>query len=254
MPIPKLIHLCWFGHSSYPDLAKKCIQSWKNILPEYTIKLWNEDNFNINQNDFTRKAYQEKKWAFVSDYARLTALYEYGGVYMDTDLEVIRDFSNLLIGKKYVSSIVEGGLITCGFIACEAKHPFIQELIKYYRSQENNEIKLTMNPLVFTSIAKRLYCFPFGVDHFENEEIQILPLQYFMPFKKNMFGRDIYSRRKYAITTNTYTIHHDMGSWTNRNKLRHFLAKVVRLTTPEHVYLYLKRKKYERILKSSRIF
>lgn len=87
--IPKIIHYCWFGRNPLPDLAKKCIQSWKKFCPDYEIKEWNEDNFDINSNQYVKEAYKAKKWAFVTDYVRLWALVNFGGVYMDTDVEVI---------------------------------------------------------------------------------------------------------------------------------------------------------------------
>ena len=87
--IPKVIHYCWFGRNEKPELIKRCIESWKKYLPDYRIIEWNEDNFNISSFAFTKSAYEIKKWAFVSDVARLTALVEYGGFYFDTDVEVL---------------------------------------------------------------------------------------------------------------------------------------------------------------------
>ena len=91
--IPKKIHYCWFGREEKPLIVKKCIESWKNILVDYEIKEWNEDNFDININEFVRQAYESGKYAFVSDYVRVYALYNYGGIYMDTDVEVYKAFS-----------------------------------------------------------------------------------------------------------------------------------------------------------------
>ena len=89
--IPKIIHYCWFGRNEKPELIQNCIESWKKHLPGFEIMEWNEDNFDVNRFQFTRTAYEKKKWAFVSDVARLTALLEYGGFYMDTDVEVLTD-------------------------------------------------------------------------------------------------------------------------------------------------------------------
>ena len=94
--IPKIIHYCWFGRGPLPELAQKCIASWKKYLPDYEIKEWNEDNFDVNIIPYTAEAYKAKKYAFVSDYARFWILYQYGGIYFDTDVEVIRPIDDIV--------------------------------------------------------------------------------------------------------------------------------------------------------------
>jgi mannosyltransferase OCH1-like enzyme len=96
MGIPKKIHYCWFGGKELPDSAKKCIESWKTYFPDYEIKEWNESNYDVNKTIFTKEAYQIGKYAFVSDYARFDILYNYGGIYFDTDVEVIKPFADIL--------------------------------------------------------------------------------------------------------------------------------------------------------------
>ena len=94
--IPKIIHYCWFGRNPLPELARKCIASWRKYLPDYEIKEWNEDNFDVNIIPYTAEAYAQKKYAFVSDYARFWILYRYGGIYFDTDVEVIRPLDDII--------------------------------------------------------------------------------------------------------------------------------------------------------------
>ena len=94
--IPKVIHYCWFGRNTLPPLAVKCIESWKKYFPDYEIKEWNEENFNVNIIPYTKEAYEMKKYAFVSDYARFWILYHYGGLYFDTDVEVIRPMDDII--------------------------------------------------------------------------------------------------------------------------------------------------------------
>ena len=253
MSIPNIIHLCWFGRGEYPALTQMCIESWKTYLPEYKIMLWTEDSFDVAQCPFTEAAYENKKWAFVSDYARLKALYQYGGVYMDTDLEVIKDFTHLLEAQHYVSSFVEGGLITAGFIACEAGHPYIAKLIEYYDTHyadPSNSMGLVVNPLIFTGVAAERYGFDTLGEEYLNEEMTIFPLEYFMPYRKNIFGNDIYNHKHYHITDNTFTIHHDMGSWHKRNPVKKVIAGTVRLLLPEKIYLHLKKRKNMKWLRS----
>ena len=94
--IPKTIHYCWFGRAPMPDLAHRCIESWHKFMPNYEYKLWNEDNFDINCNKYVKEAYEAEKYAFVTDFVRLYALYSEGGIYMDTDVEVLKPYDNLL--------------------------------------------------------------------------------------------------------------------------------------------------------------
>ncbi|WP_337518613.1 glycosyltransferase family 32 protein, partial [Alistipes ihumii] len=94
--IPKIIHYCWFGRGKMPELAEHCLASWRKFLPDYELKLWNEDSFDVNRLRFTRQAYERRKFAFVTDYVRLYALKSFGGIYMDTDVEVLRSLDDLL--------------------------------------------------------------------------------------------------------------------------------------------------------------
>lgn len=116
--IPKIIHYCWFGHNTLPKLANKCINSWKNFLPDYTIKRWDESNFDIHCCPYVEEAYQAKKWAFVSDYARFYILYKDGDVYFDTDVELIKPLDNL---------ISYGGFIV--LLICQLHVTFVQRWI-----------------------------------------------------------------------------------------------------------------------------
>ena len=99
--IPKIIHYCWFGGKPLPELAQKCIASWKKYCPDYEIKEWNESNFNLNSCDYVREAYEAKKWAFITDYVRLYAMVTEGGIYMDTDVEVIKPLDPFLKHKAF---------------------------------------------------------------------------------------------------------------------------------------------------------
>lgn len=99
--IPKIIHYIWFGGNPLPELAVKCIESWKKYCPDYEIMIWDERNFDVSVCAYTKEAYDAKKWAFVSDYVRLKALYEYGGIYMDTDVELVKSLDGFLHEKAF---------------------------------------------------------------------------------------------------------------------------------------------------------
>ena len=108
--IPKILHYCWFGKKKLPALAKKCIASWKKYCPDYELILWNEDNFDLNSNTYVREAYDSGKFAFVTDYVRLWALYRYGGIYMDTDVEVIKSLDKFLVHPAFSGKIQDENL------------------------------------------------------------------------------------------------------------------------------------------------
>lgn len=109
MTIPKIIHYCWFGRNPLPELAQRCIASWRKYLPDYEIKEWNEDNFDVNTIPYTAEAYKAKKYAFVSDYARFWILYKHGGLYFDTDVEVIKPMDDIIARGPFMGCENEAG-------------------------------------------------------------------------------------------------------------------------------------------------
>ena len=205
--IPKVIHYCWFGGNPLPELAQKCIESWKKFCPDYEIKQWDETNFDVNCCDYVREAYEAKKWAFVSDYARLKVLYEYGGIYMDTDVEVIKSLDSILQFEA-VSGFESARRVPTGLIASEQKHMMICEFLKDYENihfiREDGSFDLT------TNVSRITQClFEYGLR--QNDTFQtlngftLLPTDYLCP--KNCITK------KMSITDNTLTIHHFDGSW-----------------------------------------
>lgn len=245
MGIPKIIHFCWFGYGQYSEMIKNCIKSWSEILPEYQIMLWNEESFDVSSCVFTQEAYQHRKWAFVSDYVRLYVLEKYGGVYLDTDVEVIKDFTEVLKGHKFVSSFTEGGLIATSFLASVPHGEFVRKLLEYYNSitfvSDEGALDMCMNPLIFSAIATKSFGLDMKKDACFLEDISIFPMEYFQPYRKNIFGR-VVTMKKFHITSNTYIIHKDMGSWGKDDRISQFIKGSVRLVMPKQLYLYIKTK------------
>lgn len=130
--IPKVIHYCWFGRNPLPKSALKCIDSWRKFFPDYEIKEWNEDNFDVNQIPYIKEAYAAMKYAFVSDYARFLILYTHGGVYFDTDVEVVRPMDDLLEKGGFMGVQYEYFLNPGLGIAAIAKHPIYKALLDHY--------------------------------------------------------------------------------------------------------------------------
>ena len=135
MSIPKVIHYCWFGGNPLPKAAIKCIKSWKKKCPDYQIIEWNESNFDINSNLYCRQAYERKKWAFVTDYARLWILYHHGGLYFDTDVKVLRSFDDLLDNSCFlgIEKSTRNIQVNTGVgMGCEKGNPVVKAMMDSY--------------------------------------------------------------------------------------------------------------------------
>lgn len=205
--IPKKIHYCWFGGNPLPELAKKCIESWRKYCPDYEIKEWNESNFDLNSCRYVREAFENRKWAFITDYVRLYAMVTEGGIYMDTDVEVIAPLDNFLDAQAF-SGFENLESVTTGIMACEKDFPLFKELLAYYDDRPfvlaDGSFDIQTNVVTITNICKEHGLVPNNtrqtVDGFE-----IYPKDYFCPKS--------YDTGKIELTKNTATIHHFSGSW-----------------------------------------
>ena len=149
--IPKIIHYCWFGGKPLPALARKCIMSWKKFLPDYEIREWNEHNFDVNKVPYTAEAYAAKKYAFVTDYVRLYALYHEGGIYMDTDVEVLKPLDRFLHHPAF-SGFEGGGLVPTGIMASEKGGEWARWQLslydgKHFSTEEGTNVTLISNAM-----------------------------------------------------------------------------------------------------------
>lgn len=217
--IPKIIHYCWFGRGEKPELALRCIESWNKYLPDYELKEWNEDNFDITQNQYVREAYENRKFAFVTDYVRLYAIYTEGGVYMDTDVEVLGSYDKFLHHHAFSGFETDGNVPT-GMMAAEKGSVWAKELLDQYQDrvfvQSDGSYDMTTNTAVITN-------YMIGKGLILNNQYQdflglctMYPTDYFCP-KDHRTG-------KIRCTKNTVCIHHFAGSWLNHNfwtDLRH---------------------------------
>jgi mannosyltransferase OCH1-like enzyme len=211
--IPKVIHYCWFGGKRKPKLIRDCISSWKEYLPEYEIIEWNEKNSDLSH-PFIKEAYHAKKWAFVADYIRLQKLYEFGGIYLDTDMLVIRSFDELLSTKCFFGA-EDSEFISAGIIGSIPNYKLIKSCLDYYNNLHfRNHIDLGMItiPRIITKIFRQEYNFYNDFDIIiKLESLTIYPPQYFYPFPLNKKD-DLKNFKKY-IKNDTYTIHLWNSSW-----------------------------------------
>ena len=207
--IPKIIHYCWFGGHPLPASALKCIESWRKYCPDYEIKEWNETNYDVNKIGYISQAYQAKKYAFVSDYARFDILYQYGGIYFDTDVEVIKPIDDVIekgsfFGMETVDTVNPGlGM------AASLRDPLYAEILQYYEKADfikpNGRMDLTTVVTLVTGILKK-HGFTKGNKIQTVENLTIYPIDYFNP--KDQRTCII------TVTDNTYTIHHFDASWS----------------------------------------
>lgn len=211
--IQKVIHYCWFGGKRKPKLVRECIYSWKKYLPDYQLIEWNEKNSDLSL-PFVKEAYQNKKWAFVADYIRLQKLYEFGGVYLDTDMLVIRSFDDLLNQNCFFGA-EDSEFISAGIIGSVPKNKFIKRCIDFYveldfRSQK--DIRMITIPRIITNIFRQEYSFYNDFDQvFNSENHTIYPSQYFYPLP--LYKKDDFKDLKNYIKKDTYAVHLWNSSW-----------------------------------------
>ena len=209
----KIIHYCWFGPRPLSKLAKKCMKSWKTFLPDYNIKLWNEENFDFNQNKFVKEAYENKKWAFVADYARLKALSEYGGIYLDTDMEIIKDISHVL-EKECFLGIEDSGLVNAAVIGAKSPHnSFIDKLINQYENIDKFDIKDIYSMTIPRQITNMLIPLGFKkesqkIQEFFNGDLTVYPRDYFYPLS--------YDYQNNKFSENSCMIHRYDATWASK--------------------------------------
>lgn len=213
MPIPKVISYCWFGDNPLPERAKKCIESWKKFCPDYEIIQWNEENYDVNKIPYIRDANKEKKWAFVSDYARLDIIYEHGGIYLDTDVELVRSLDALLDCSAFLSIDKEDFSVNTGLgFGAEARNPLIKKLLSAYDNawfiKEDGSLNLKACPAYSTEVLEKLGYV--REDKSQNiEGANILSSDYFCPmnFKDGSLNK----------TENTIGNHWYEASWFSKD-------------------------------------
>jgi mannosyltransferase OCH1-like enzyme len=201
MSIPKIIHYCWLSNDPVPEKLQKCMSSW-NKLEGYKFMLWNFERFDINSSIWVEQAFKAKKYAFAADYIRLYAVYNYGGIYLDMDVEVIKPFDELLdtdIMLAYENDEVLR--IEAGCFGAAKGHPFIKKCLDYYKNRPFNPLKLLVIPIIMRNIKQK----------------------YFRYADYNIHTRDYFTAKNLTIgtvnvTKNTFAIHHFESSWISNKK------------------------------------
>lgn len=225
--IPKIIHYCWLSDDSYPDKIKRCINSWDKFCPDFEKRLWNLEREEVCNIPWVKEAFDAKKYAFAADYIRCFALYKFGGVYLDSDVEVMKDISDLLIYPYFIGKETSGG-IEAAIIGVEPKNFFIKEILNYYQNRhfkisENSYDEKTLPDIMWEILSKKFeikeILNPTEID-VDLKCITILPAYYFSP--KNYYNGEVNIREE------TYTIHHFSASWhSTKQKLYKAINRVL---------------------------
>ena len=217
--IPKIIHYCWVGGNPYPDSIKSCMESWHEHLDDYAFMRWDEETFDVNSNQYVKEAYQAKKWAFVSDYVRLWALYNYGGIYLDSDVRVFKSLDRFLEHGFFsgYENRKDIRFISTGTMGGKKGNSFIKALLDDYDDRvfikKDGTLDLTTNVVSITKKAKELYGFV-GNGEYQilGDDTHIYPYDFFSGYTGEGKCGD---KDCYNITDNTYTIHEFAGSWVS---------------------------------------
>lgn len=198
--IPKIIHYCWFGDGELCPLSKKCMLTWEQMCPDYEVMRWDESNIDLDI-PFIAENLEKKQWAFVSDYVRLQQLYLHGGIYLDTDVEIIKPVDDLLEHKCFLGEELPGRL-NSAVLGAEPRHLFVKASLELIEHRYEESKPYLIAPEVCTKVVKNV-----------PDEVTIFPVDYFYPY--NPFS-DEHSNRQLMfshITENTYAIHHWAKSW-----------------------------------------
>ena len=232
MSIPKVIHYCWFGNNEMPKRAKKCIESWKKYCPDYEIICWNEENFDFSQNQYAKEAYEAGKWAFVTDYVRLKVVYDCGGIYMDTDVELIKPLEPLLEYKGYMG-FENSGLVATGLgFGAEKGNGIVGKMLEDYDDisfvKPDGSYDIVPCPDRNSAVLTEL-----GVDLKNTDQVfegvRFLPPEYLSPV-------DYHTGKKH-ITPNTYSIHYYAASWTSAGARRaRYIKRIIGLEMYDKLY------------------
>lgn len=243
--IPKIIHYCWLSSDPIPQKLRDCMSSWKEKLPDYDFLLWDLNKFDIHSSIWVKEAYEAKKYAFAADYIRLYAVYTYGGIYMDMDVEVVRSFNELLDSPYILGWETKKG-IEAGIFGAEKNNLFIGKCVDYYKTRkfvlENGKFDLRTLPNIMYEILTANYV----IANRTSIEIEnnVHTMQLFPP---DCLTAKSHETGELMMTENTYTIHHFAGSWiSKRQKIK---EKIYRFISNHSLLKRIYQRTYKKLKK-----
>lgn len=215
--IPKIIHLCWLSGDSYPDKIAKCISTWKKHLPDYEIMLWDTKRFDVNSTLWTKQAFEAKKYAFVADYIRFYAVYNYGGIYLDSDVEVLKSFDSLLGLPYFIGKECNDSDLEVAAFGAEAGMPWVKECMDYYSDRpfklSNGNLNDTSCAIVMREVLRDNYIRK-DIDTisdyiYDDHNLCVFPTEFFCAHRVDQFSLDSW----YCASDRTFSVHHFAHSW-----------------------------------------
>lgn len=237
--IPKKIHFCWYGQGEYSEVIKKCIQSWSDKLPDYEIKKWDESNTPFDKLPFLRILYKQKKWSFISDYMRLYSIYTEGGIYLDTDIEIVKNFQDLLTEDSFIgfqTNLENKYPLNSAVIGSVKSSPFILDCIKATERKQRLSFNAMGGPPIVTAVL-----YNYGLNIYKKQylnKVLLLPTEYFYPFAWfEKFTSD-------SITENTICIHWWEDSWVNKKKDASYFIDSIKRKAQKIPLIFLNRIKF----------
>lgn len=241
MSIPKKIHYCWFGNGEKTLLIQKCIASWETYAPDYEIIEWNETNFDINQYIYSKQAYDIKKYAFVSDVARFHALYEQGGIYLDTDVELLKPLDKFLDNHIFMGYSRDGQVNTGLIMGSEAKQDLLRVILDYYKSHsfllKNGRANTTTVCTIVSDILVQNGIELDGKTK-NNDKLSLYAADYFDPFD--------FEENKMYKSKNTHTIHYYSATWkSNKDMAVYRIGKVIKRIVGKRLYSHIAKWKHK---------
>lgn len=239
--IPKIIHVTWFGDAPFPPLVIKCMKSWKRYLPDYQIMIWTKDNYDLDTNAWVKEAYAAKKYAFVSDFARFDVLYRFGGIYLDSDVEILKKFDLLLDNKAFAGFMSIPNIIEAEVIGSEKGHPFMHQMMEYYANRHfiksSGELDLTELPII-------LYKMLSASSAITDESEQIVSDVHLYPPGIFTYHGDFLVQS--PIWSEIYSYHYGAGiGWRNKKQgllaifirvLQHNSLRIIRIFNMFHIF------------------
>ncbi len=227
--IPKVIHYCWFGNNPLPFEVKKCINSWKKICPDYEIRRWDETNFDVYQNDFIKSAYGSKAWAFVSDYARLKIVYDEGGIYLDTDVELKKSLDELRKNEGFFAIQQEGHYCNTGLgFGAKKENEIVKTMLDLYDDliySEENKFSIACPYLNTKALEKYGYSYSDDVIVIHNN--LVLPPRFMDSIAPG-------KNKENLLCNDTVSIHHYSASWMDDKTVRR--RKIIRIIGEKRIY------------------
>lgn len=232
--IPKKIHYIWLGHGEKSDLINSCIDNTKKTMDDWEIIEWNEDNIDIEKCKYAQEAYNAGKYAFAADYARFEILYKYGGVYLDTDVELLKKIPDYLLKEKGFTGVEANNRIAPGLIfGVEAQNPLVKEILEYYENEKYLLEDGSFNKKTVVDIVTEVFCqhgFSINGEKQDVEGIYVYPSEYFCAYD--------FVTKEFNITDNTISIHHYTATWTDwQSRLKKSIQDVLLKVLGKKLYI-----------------